>query len=154
VKALPLDGFVIVFGHAAVGIVGVSSVLVVGIGFYTTDMPATPIPDKTRYLHYDNLGSIDTITDGQGNIFFPNLTQPTITRWISIFQWIVSSIRISIVILCVVRMEYIRVGTKESYQRRRNWCSIRSNYRWYCRALWQHLCNKQLLLLQSLLHIF
>ncbi|VVM25594.1 hypothetical protein BSPWISOXPB_1888 [uncultured Gammaproteobacteria bacterium] len=26
------------------------------------------IPDKTRYLHYDNLGSIDTITDGQGNI--------------------------------------------------------------------------------------
>jgi hypothetical protein len=21
----------------------------------------------TRYLHYDNLGSIDTITDGQGN---------------------------------------------------------------------------------------
>jgi uncharacterized protein RhaS with RHS repeats len=24
--------------------------------------------DKTRYLHYDNLGSIDTITDGQGNI--------------------------------------------------------------------------------------
>jgi uncharacterized protein RhaS with RHS repeats len=25
-------------------------------------------PDKTRYLHYDNLGSIDTITDGQGNI--------------------------------------------------------------------------------------
>jgi hypothetical protein len=22
----------------------------------TTDMPATPIPDKTRYLHYDNLG--------------------------------------------------------------------------------------------------
>jgi hypothetical protein len=23
---------------------------------------------KTRYLHYDNLGSIDTITDGQGNI--------------------------------------------------------------------------------------
>ncbi|VVM21537.1 hypothetical protein BSPWISOXPB_7265 [uncultured Gammaproteobacteria bacterium] len=27
-----------------------------------------PIPDKTRYLHYDNLGSIDTITDGQGNI--------------------------------------------------------------------------------------
>ncbi|CAB5493885.1 Rhs-family protein, partial [Bathymodiolus azoricus thioautotrophic gill symbiont] len=34
----------------------------------TTDTPATPIPDKTRYLHYDNLGSIDTITDGQGNI--------------------------------------------------------------------------------------
>jgi hypothetical protein len=30
--------------------------------------PTTPIPDKTRYLHYDNLGSIDTITDGQGNI--------------------------------------------------------------------------------------
>jgi hypothetical protein len=27
-----------------------------------------PIPDKTRYLHYDNLGSIDTITDGQGDI--------------------------------------------------------------------------------------
>ncbi|CAC9628195.1 hypothetical protein [uncultured Gammaproteobacteria bacterium] len=27
-----------------------------------------PIPDKTRYLHYDNLGSIDTITNGQGNI--------------------------------------------------------------------------------------
>jgi RHS repeat-associated protein len=26
------------------------------------------IPDKTRYLHYDNLGSIDTITNGQGNI--------------------------------------------------------------------------------------
>jgi uncharacterized protein RhaS with RHS repeats len=35
---------------------------------YTTNTPATPIPDKTRYLHYDNLGSIDTITDGQGNI--------------------------------------------------------------------------------------
>jgi hypothetical protein len=34
----------------------------------TTNTPATPIPDKTRYLHYDNLGSIDTITDGQGNI--------------------------------------------------------------------------------------
>jgi hypothetical protein len=30
----------------------------------TSDTPATPIPDKTRYLHYDNLGSIDTITDG------------------------------------------------------------------------------------------
>jgi uncharacterized protein RhaS with RHS repeats len=26
------------------------------------------LPDKTRYLHYDNLGSIDTIIDGQGNI--------------------------------------------------------------------------------------
>ncbi len=25
-------------------------------------------PDKTRYLHRDNLGSIDTITDGKGNI--------------------------------------------------------------------------------------
>jgi hypothetical protein len=23
---------------------------------------------QPRYLHYDNLGSIDTITDGQGNI--------------------------------------------------------------------------------------
>jgi hypothetical protein len=34
----------------------------------TAGTPATPIPDKTRYLHYDNLGSIDTITDGQGNI--------------------------------------------------------------------------------------
>ncbi|VVH63989.1 Rhs family protein-like precursor, partial [uncultured Gammaproteobacteria bacterium] len=34
----------------------------------TTNTPTTPIPDKTRYLHYDNLGSIDTITDGQGNI--------------------------------------------------------------------------------------
>jgi hypothetical protein len=33
-----------------------------------TNTPTTPIPDKTRYLHYDNLGSIDTITDGQGNI--------------------------------------------------------------------------------------
>jgi hypothetical protein len=31
----------------------------------TAGTPATPIPDKTRYLHYDNLGSIDTITDGQ-----------------------------------------------------------------------------------------
>jgi hypothetical protein len=30
----------------------------------TTNTPTTPIPDKTRYLHYDNLGSIDTITDG------------------------------------------------------------------------------------------
>jgi hypothetical protein len=30
-----LDGFVIVFGHAAVGIIGVSSVLVVGIGNQT-----------------------------------------------------------------------------------------------------------------------
>jgi hypothetical protein len=28
----PSDGFVIVFGHAAVGIIGVSSVLVVGTG--------------------------------------------------------------------------------------------------------------------------
>ena len=27
-----------------------------------------PTVDKTNYLHYDNLGSIDTITDGQGNI--------------------------------------------------------------------------------------
>jgi hypothetical protein len=35
-----------------------------GIGY----RDPTPIPDKTRYLHYDNLGSIDTITDGQGNI--------------------------------------------------------------------------------------
>jgi hypothetical protein len=34
----------------------------------TAGTPTTPIPDKTRYLHYDNLGSIDTITDGQGNI--------------------------------------------------------------------------------------
>jgi hypothetical protein len=33
-----------------------------------TKIETTPIPDKTRYLHYDNLGSIDTITDGQGNI--------------------------------------------------------------------------------------
>ncbi|RCX31658.1 RHS repeat-associated core domain-containing protein [Thioalbus denitrificans] len=27
-----------------------------------------PLPDETRYLHRDNLGSIDTITDGRGNI--------------------------------------------------------------------------------------
>ena len=26
------------------------------------------LPDETRYLHRDNLGSIDTITDGRGNI--------------------------------------------------------------------------------------
>jgi hypothetical protein len=26
-------------------------------------LPFFYIPDKTRYLHYDNLGSIDTITD-------------------------------------------------------------------------------------------
>ena len=25
-------------------------------------------PDGTRYLHRDNLGSIDTITDGRGNV--------------------------------------------------------------------------------------
>jgi hypothetical protein len=31
-------------------------------------LPFFYIPDKTRSLHYDNLGSIDTITDGQGNI--------------------------------------------------------------------------------------
>ena len=37
----------------------------------TTNTPTTPIPDKTRYLHYDNLGSIDTITDGQGNYKTP-----------------------------------------------------------------------------------
>jgi hypothetical protein len=35
-------------------------------------LPFFYIPDKTRYLHYDNLGSIDTITDGQGNIDSPN----------------------------------------------------------------------------------
>ncbi|SMN00333.1 Rhs family protein [uncultured Candidatus Thioglobus sp.] len=34
----------------------------------TTGTIPPPVPDKTRYLHYDNLGSIDTITDGQGNI--------------------------------------------------------------------------------------
>ncbi len=27
-----------------------------------------PLPDETRYLHRDNLGSIDTITDGRGNV--------------------------------------------------------------------------------------
>ncbi|VVM22717.1 hypothetical protein BSPWISOXPB_8819 [uncultured Gammaproteobacteria bacterium] len=37
------------------------------IGIYR-DAALFYIPDKTRYLHYDNLGSIDTITDGQGNI--------------------------------------------------------------------------------------
>ncbi|CAC9453120.1 hypothetical protein [uncultured Gammaproteobacteria bacterium] len=31
-------------------------------------LPFFYIPEKTRYLHYDNLGSIDAITDGQGNI--------------------------------------------------------------------------------------
>ena len=30
--------------------------------------PNQTIADKTRYLHYDNLGSVDTITDGQGNV--------------------------------------------------------------------------------------
>jgi hypothetical protein len=35
---------------------------------YPLRYPFFYIPDKTRYLHYDNLGSIDTITDGQGNI--------------------------------------------------------------------------------------
>ena len=34
----------------------------------TTASNNNPTPDQTRYLHYDNLGSIDTITDGQGNI--------------------------------------------------------------------------------------
>ncbi|CAC9642080.1 hypothetical protein BTURTLESOX_1438 [bacterium endosymbiont of Bathymodiolus sp. 5 South] len=34
-------------------------------------LPFFYIPDKTRYLHYDNLGSIDTITDGQGNYKTP-----------------------------------------------------------------------------------
>lgn len=38
----------------------------------TLDTNLSPItaqaPDQTRYLHYDNLGSIDTITDGQGNV--------------------------------------------------------------------------------------
>ncbi|CAB5496923.1 hypothetical protein THERMOT_601 [Bathymodiolus thermophilus thioautotrophic gill symbiont] len=39
------------------------------INIKTNTTANTPsIPDKTRYLHYDNLGSIDTITDGQGNI--------------------------------------------------------------------------------------
>ncbi|MCP4161049.1 MAG: hypothetical protein GY760_13325, partial [Deltaproteobacteria bacterium] len=29
---------------------------------------STELPDETRYLHYDSLGSIDTITDGRGNV--------------------------------------------------------------------------------------
>ncbi|MCP4160871.1 MAG: hypothetical protein GY760_12435 [Deltaproteobacteria bacterium] len=29
---------------------------------------STQLPDETRYLHYDSLGSIDTITDGRGNV--------------------------------------------------------------------------------------
>ncbi|OJA03626.1 RHS repeat-associated core domain-containing protein, partial [Bathymodiolus thermophilus thioautotrophic gill symbiont] len=41
----------------------------IAINIKTNTTANTPsIPDKTRYLHYDNLGSIDTITDGQGNI--------------------------------------------------------------------------------------
>jgi len=35
----------------------------------TTDTAATtPIGDKTNYLHYDALGSVDTITNGQGEV--------------------------------------------------------------------------------------
>nr|VFK45027.1 MAG: RHS repeat-associated core domain-containing protein [Candidatus Kentron sp. TC] len=33
-----------------------------------TEQSGVPQPDETRYLHRDNLGSIDTITDGRGNI--------------------------------------------------------------------------------------
>nr|VFJ59838.1 MAG: RHS repeat-associated core domain-containing protein [Candidatus Kentron sp. DK] len=33
-----------------------------------TEQAGVPQPDETRYLHRDNLGSIDTITDGRGNI--------------------------------------------------------------------------------------
>nr|VFK68664.1 MAG: hypothetical protein BECKUNK1418G_GA0071005_12571 [Candidatus Kentron sp. UNK]VFK73685.1 MAG: hypothetical protein BECKUNK1418H_GA0071006_12521 [Candidatus Kentron sp. UNK] len=33
-----------------------------------TEQGGVPQPDETRYLHRDNLGSIDTITDGRGNI--------------------------------------------------------------------------------------
>nr|VFJ66174.1 MAG: RHS repeat-associated core domain-containing protein [Candidatus Kentron sp. DK] len=33
-----------------------------------TEEAGIPRPDETRYLHRDNLGSIDTITDGRGNI--------------------------------------------------------------------------------------
>jgi len=33
-----------------------------------TDKPVLKQITQTRYLHYDNLGSIDTITDGKGNI--------------------------------------------------------------------------------------
>ena len=33
-----------------------------------TEEGGVPQPDETRYLHRDNLGSIDTITDGRGNI--------------------------------------------------------------------------------------
>jgi RHS repeat-associated protein len=41
----------------------------IAINIKTDTTTGTPsIPDKTRYLHYDNLGSIDTITNGQGNI--------------------------------------------------------------------------------------
>ncbi|OJA03538.1 hypothetical protein, partial [Bathymodiolus thermophilus thioautotrophic gill symbiont] len=41
----------------------------IAINIKTNTTANTPsIPNKTRYLHYDNLGSIDTITDGQGNI--------------------------------------------------------------------------------------
>ncbi|AYQ56557.1 hypothetical protein MS2017_0835 [Bathymodiolus thermophilus thioautotrophic gill symbiont] len=41
----------------------------IAINIKTNTTANTPsIPDKTRYLHYDNLGSIDTITNGQGNI--------------------------------------------------------------------------------------
>ncbi len=41
----------------------------IAINIKTDTTAGTPsIPDKTRYLHYDNLGSIDTITNGQGNI--------------------------------------------------------------------------------------
>ncbi|MBT8420276.1 MAG: hypothetical protein KJO08_05370 [Gammaproteobacteria bacterium] len=33
-----------------------------------TENAGEHLPDETRYLHRDNLGSIDTITDGRGNI--------------------------------------------------------------------------------------
>jgi hypothetical protein len=44
-------------------------------------LPFFYIPDKTRYLHYDNLGSIDTITDGQGNIVgYPSIAFASFTK--------------------------------------------------------------------------
>nr|VFK24170.1 MAG: RHS repeat-associated core domain-containing protein [Candidatus Kentron sp. MB] len=33
-----------------------------------TEQAGEHLPDETRYLHRDNLGSIDTITDGRGNV--------------------------------------------------------------------------------------
>jgi hypothetical protein len=98
----------------------------------TTNTPTTPIPDKTRYLHYDNLGSIDTITDGQGNIVErmsyaafgerrkgdwrasdPLLKAKKVSSRIGVFQRIVYCIAVSIITLCVIWRLNIGISTEE-----------------------------------------